>query len=74
MKRLLFLFLMGLFLFGCGTTSKQSEVFWQHSSHFKNWDHMKFSLWEYRNPTEENYKKSTDQGWWGEEIPYIPAQ
>ena len=74
MKRLLFLLLMGLFLFGCGTTSKQSEVFWQHSSHFKNWDHMKFSWFGYKHPTSEDLQKAADQHWWGIDVPYVPGQ
>ncbi|MBW1981774.1 MAG: membrane lipoprotein lipid attachment site-containing protein [Deltaproteobacteria bacterium] len=41
---------------------------------FKNWDHIKFSWFGYRNPTAEDLKKSQEQGWWGQDIPYIPAE
>ena len=65
--------LMGLFLFGCGAAARQSEYF-QHDSHFKNWDHLAFSIWGFKNPTAETGKNSQEQDWWGKEIPYIPAE
>lgn len=73
MKKLLILLLISLFLFGCGTAATQSE-FWKHDTMYKNWDHMKFSFSEYNNPSEETVKKSVEQGWWGIEIPSIPAK
>ena len=73
MKKLFFLLLLSSFLFGCGAAATKSE-FWQHDSMYRNWEHAKFSIWQYRNPTSETYKKSFDQGWWGIEIPYIPAE
>ena len=72
MKKLGLLLLLGLFLAGCGAASKSE--FWQHSSMYKNWGHMKFSMTGYKNPTAETGNASQTQGWWGEEIPYIPAQ
>ena len=41
---------------------------------YKDWDHIKFSWWGYDNPTAEDAKMSDERGWWGEEIPYIPAE
>jgi hypothetical protein len=41
---------------------------------YKSWDHMWFSWGGYKNPTGETLKKSQEQGWWGIEIPYIPAE
>ena len=73
MKKLGLLLLLGLFFAGCGTAARQSE-FWEHSSMYKNWDHMKFSMTGYKNPTADTGNTSKSQGWWGEEIPYIPAQ
>ncbi|HUU40080.1 MAG TPA: hypothetical protein VMW42_03975 [Desulfatiglandales bacterium] len=73
MKKLLFLLLISAFLFGCGTAAKQSEL-WQHDTMYKNGDHMTFSIWGYRNTTAEKQKRSVEQGWWGIEIPYIPAE
>ena len=73
MKRLGLLFLLGLFFAGCGNLSNQSE-FWKHESMYKNWEHTKFSIFGYQNPTAETGKKSQEQDWWGTEIPYIPAE
>lgn len=63
MKKLLLLAVFGLFLVGCGG----------HTPTWKNWDHFKYSAWGYKNPTEQTGKMSEEQDWWGEEIPYIPA-
>jgi hypothetical protein len=66
MKKLLLLVVLGLFLFGCGAKMQRGAT-------WKNWDHMKYSWWGYKNPTVETGKMSEEQGWWGKEIPYIPA-
>jgi len=73
MKKLFLLLLTALFLYGCGAAARESE-FWQHDTMYKNWDHLKFSLYGYKNPAPEPAKKSQEQGWWGIEIPYIPAE
>ncbi len=68
MKKLIVLLIMGLLLSGC------SDEFLAHDSVFKDWDHVKFSWGGYKNPTAEHAQMSADRGWWGEEIPYIPAE
>jgi hypothetical protein len=73
MKKLLALLFLGMFLMGCGTAATQSG-FWQHDSMYKDWDHTKFSMWGYRNPTAKTGEMSQEQGWWGIEVPYIPAK
>ena len=73
MKRWLILFTMALFLSGCGAAARDSE-FWQHDSMYKTWDHMKYSMSGYTKPNKETGKKSIEQGWWGIEIPYVPAE
>ncbi len=55
---------MGLFLFGCGTAVERSG-FWKHSSHYRNWEHMKFSWYGYKTPTQKSLKESETQDWWG---------
>ena len=52
------------FLVGCGSTAQRSE-FWKHDSVYKDWNHMKFSLFGFENPTDETAKKSKERGWWG---------
>ncbi len=68
MKNLIFLIILTIFLAGC------SSDFYKHDSIYKDWDHVMFSWWEYENPTAEHAKMSDERGWWGEEIPYIPAE
>ena len=68
MKKLLLLAALGLFLYGCGGAQNM-----QRGPSWKNWDHFKFSAWGYKNPSTETGKMSDEQGWFGKEIPYIPA-
>ena len=64
MKKILFLAIMGLFLFGCGTAAERSE-FWSHPTMYRNWDHMGYSWGGYKNPTDKTGKQSKEQDWWG---------
>lgn len=64
MKKLCLVAFVALFLAGCGTPSQRSD-FWKHPTVYKNWDHLKFSWFGYRNPTTETGQKSQDQDWWG---------
>ena len=72
MKRLMAVVFLALFLAGCGTVKESG--FYDHESHYKTLDHLAFSWWGYKSPDAETMKESTEQGWWGLEIPYIPAQ
>ena len=73
MKNAIVLIFMALFLASCSGTLAQSE-YMEHSTMYKNWDHMKFSWFGHRNPTPEDHQKSIEQQWWGFEAPYIPGQ
>ena len=73
MKKWILLILMALFLYGCGAGARESG-FWQHDTMYKNFDHMKFSWFGYKNPDAKKAKQSQEQGWWGIEVPYIPAK
>ena len=68
MKKLFIFILLAILIAGC------SSEFYKHDSVFKDWEHVKFSWWGYKNPTAEHAKMSQERGWWGEEIPYIPAE
>ncbi len=70
MKKIFLILVMALFLAGCSTGTDYGDA----SSSWKNWDHFKFSWNGYKNPTAEDHEMSTEQGWWGEPIPYIPAE
>lgn len=73
MRKLLVLFFLIAFVFGCGAAAQKSE-FWQHSTMYKTNDHLRYSWTGHKNPTPETGKKSIEQGWWGIEIPYVPGQ
>ena len=45
MKKLIVIgLIMSLFTIGCGHVAKESG-FYDHNAMYKNWDHMKFSMW-----------------------------
>ena len=73
MKRLIILALLGFFIVGCGQSAVRSE-FWQRDTMYKNWDHMTYSWFGYRNTSADDATKSADQGWWGIDVPYVPGQ
>lgn len=73
MKKLFLILIIGLFFAGCGTAAKESE-FWQHSTMYKDWDHLKFSWYGYKTPTIDTLIKSQDQQWWGKPISWKPGK
>ena len=68
MKKIIFLLIIAVFLAGC------TAEWYKHDTVYKTNDHMTFSWWGYNNPTNEDLQKSESEGWWGEEIPYVPAE
>ena len=50
-----------------------SPEWYKHDTVYKTNDHMTFSWWGYDNPTDEDLKQSNEEGWWGDAVPYIPA-
>jgi hypothetical protein len=72
MKKGVLLMMVALFLFGCGTAAQDSE-FLKHKSHYKNFDHLKFSWTGWRAPKEKDVEKSDGQKWWGKPID-VPKQ
>ena len=57
---------------GCSGPEIQRSEFWQHDTMYKNWDHTRFSMTGFKNPTKETCRESTEQGWWG--IPVEPKE
>ena len=51
-----------------------SPEWYKHDTVYKTNDHLAFSLWGYDNPTDEDLKQSNEEGWWGDEVPYIPGE
>lgn len=74
MKKMVILIIMVLFLASCGHSLMGRSEFLQHDSMYKNWDHMKFSLFGPDEATDQDVKKSIEQQWWGIEVPYVPGQ
>lgn len=72
MKRILVVACLAFLLLGCSAAT-QSE-FWQHDVVYQNWDHLKFSWYGYNKPTVEDSQMTVEQGWWGADVPYVPAQ
>ena len=64
MKRWLVVMMVVFFLAGCGTAAREAG-YYEHNSHFRSWEHMKFSLWGYKKVTPADAKKSDEQDWWG---------
>ena len=74
MKKLIVIgLIMTLFIIGCGHVAKESQ-FYDHKAMYKNWEHMKFSMWGYNSPTTEVAQASTSEAWWGIDVPYVPAK
>jgi len=64
MKKLGLLMLLGIFLAGCGTAAKESE-FWEHDTMYKNWSHLAYSWYGYKEPTLKTGEESRNERWWG---------
>lgn len=73
MKKLIIAGLALAFLAGCGHTAKESEFF-EHRAMYRNWNHAKFSMAGYKNPSAQDAQLSSQQEWWGIDIPYVPAK
>ena len=64
MKKLLAVMLMVLFLAGCGAAAKESG-YYEHNSMYRDWEHMKFSLWGYKAPDPKAAELTKEESWWG---------
>ena len=67
MKRLIAVMMMALFLSGCGAAARESG-FYDHDTMYKNWDHLKFSIYGYKNLEPKAIEESRVQEWWGKTI------
>jgi len=66
MKKWFAVALVVFFLSGCA--AERESGFYDHSSMYKDWDHMKFSIWGYKNVDQKEAKESKDQDWWGKTV------
>jgi len=67
-KKILIILIISMFVAGC------SAEWYKHDTVYKNNDHMFYSWWGYNNTSTDDLNRSENQGWWGDEIPYIPAE
>jgi hypothetical protein len=67
MKKLLGLLVVGMLILA-GCASMKGSEWYNHETHYKNLDHLKYSWFGYQTPTPESGKKSQEQKWWGEPV------
>lgn len=67
MKRVLLIIMVLFFLSGCSATVRETGFF-ERDTHFRSWEHMKFSLWGYHNPTKADVEMSKKEDWWGQPV------
>jgi len=68
MKRWVLVLTVTVVLSGCGQLARESE-FWDHSSMYKDWGHLYFSMGGYANCDREDALKAKRDGWWGITMP-----
>lgn len=51
-----------------------TSEFYKHDRLFATNAHVAYSWWGYKNTDANHAKMSAEQGWWGREIPYVPAK
>lgn len=68
MKKLLLLGVAAMVMVGC------SSEFYKHDTIFKTNQHWAYSWWGHKNTSAADAKLSATEGWWGKEIPYMPAK
>jgi hypothetical protein len=64
MRKLLLVAMVCFFLAGCGAAARQSE-FWDHSSMYQTWKHLRFSWCGHKHVTYKDARNSRAEAWWG---------
>ncbi len=64
MKRFLVIAISCLFLFACGQAARQSG-FYEHDTMYRDWSHLWFSWFGYRDVSPKEAEKSQEESWWG---------
>ena len=67
MKKLFFVVIAVLFLAGCGAAARESG-YYEHGTHYKDWEHLKFSICGYPNIDKKDVQQSNEGCWWGLEV------
>jgi hypothetical protein len=64
MKRFIAVMMTVLFLSGCGAAARESG-FYEHSTMYRNYEHLKFSMCGYKKVDPQEVRQSKEQDWWG---------
>ena len=67
-RKLLILLVVSACAAGCGASASQSGV-WEHETLYRDWDHLRFSWGGHKDVSNQELQKSTEEGWWGKEVP-----
>lgn len=70
MKKLALFVALVFMIMSLGCTAE----WYKHDTVYKTNDHMFFSWWGYNSPDDQDLEQSKDEGWWGDEVPYIPGE
>jgi len=53
-----------MFLYGCGAAARESG-FYEHNTMYRDWDHLKFSIYGYKQVDPNEARQSAAEDWWG---------
>ncbi len=65
MKKAFAVMMMVLFLAGCGAAARESG-YYEHNTMYRDWDHLKFSIYGYKTLEQKEIQESKDQRLVGE--------
>lgn len=63
-KMWMVLLAMALVLSGCGAAARES-AFYEHNTMYRNCDHLKFSIYGYKQVDQKEARLSKEENWWG---------
>jgi hypothetical protein len=63
MKKLIVVLMGALFIAGCA--GARESGFYDHNTMYKDWDHLKFSIFGYKNVDPKAAQMSKEGDWWG---------
>ncbi len=67
MKKMIVVLMGVFFLAGCGAAARESG-FYEHNSMYRDWAHMKFSIWGYDKVSPKEATLSKEEDWWGKTV------
>ena len=67
MKKMIVVLMGVFFLAGCGAAARESG-FYEHNTMYRDWEHMKFSIWGYKQVESKEATLSKEENWWGKMV------